>query len=900
VNGLRELWHRLRSLARRGDLERGLDEEIRFHIDQQTEKNLRAGLSPEEARRQALVRFGGVENFKEDARDEFRIALVQDSFQDLRQAGRALRRSPAFTTVAVLTLALGIGATTAVFTVVKGVLIEPLPYPDGDALMSLKHTSVDDNGGPPYGLSGAILATYARENRSFQHIGIWSRGTASLKSDTVAEEVSSVNVSEGTLKALDVPPVLGRWFAEEDHTPGKADAVILTHGYWHRRFASDKTVIGRTVTIDSKPRTVIAVMPATFRFLDETPEVFLPLRFEPGTLTLGGFSYEGLARLSPGITPDQAKADLLRIVPIWLDAWPTYPGIDRAVFVKAGLLPHVRPLKEEIVGGVSDVLWVVMGTIGTVLLIACANVANLTLVRAASREHELATRTALGASRLRVARGMLAESLVIGLAGGALGVALSWAGLKALSALGPRSLPRLHEVQLDAAALIFTASISVLSALFFGCIPVFKYTGRRTASALRASNRNVSDGRERQGARNTLVVVQVSLALILLVGSGLMIRTFVALRNVDPGFVDPHHVQLVRVTIPEALVPDTQLAFRLQRDMRDRLAAIPGIAFASFTGNVPMAVGERSRSSIQREDDPPEKQLKSGALRWFRFVTPGYFRTIGTRVVAGRDFAWNDLDTNTPVAVISENLAREFWREPASALGKRIREGDTSPWREVIGVVGDVYDDGVHQSAPPIVYWPLMMQTYQGQTPFLRRSVTFAMRTNLAGTETLLAEVRKAVHGVNAEVPLTRVRTLGEVYDRTMAGTSFTLVMLAIAALVALALGSVGIYGVIEYAVSQRRREIGIRVALGASGRDVTRMFVGQGLALGAAGVCCGAVGAAVLSRLLSSLLFGTSPLDPMTFAVVSVGLVGITAVASYIPAHRASRVDPVETLRGE
>jgi predicted permease len=900
VTWMRELWHRLRSVIRRDDLERGLDEEIRFHLDQQVEKNLRAGMAPDQARRRALVRFGGVEQVRESTRDEFRLALIQDSLQDLRHGARALRRAPAFTLVAILTLALGIGATTAVFTVVQGVLIKPLPYEDADALVSLKHTARDTTTGPPFGMSGALLATYARENRSFRQMGIWSRGTANQSGGVLPEEVAIVNVSAGTLPALGVQPMLGRWFSDEDHTPGSAETVILTYGHWQRRFGGDPSLIGREVTIDAKPRTVVAVMPAGFRFLDDTPDVILPLRFEPGALTLGGFSYEGIARLAPGVAAEDAQADLARMIPIWLDAWPPFPGFDRSEFVDAQVTPLVRPLKEELVGGVGTVLWVLMGTIGIVLVVACANVANLALVRSEGRHHELATRTALGASRLRIARAMLLESLLLGVAGGALGVPLAWAGLRLLAAFAPAALPRLHEIQLDATVLIFTASVSVVSALLFGGIPVLKYTGRGIALALRAGGRSVSDGRERLRTRNALVVAQVALALILLVGSGLLARTFVALRAVEAGFSDPHHVQLVRVTIPEAQVDDPEHVFRLQRDMLDRLAAIPGVSDVSFTGNVPMAAGERSRSSLYGEDANRADAGRPVELRWFRYVAPGFFRTTGTRLVAGRDFTWTDLEEYRPVAVISENLAREMWSEPAAALGKRIREGAASPWREIVGVVGDVHDNGLQEEAPRIAYWPSIMESFLGQPMNVRRSVTFAIRSDRAATDALLTEVRDAIRTVDADVPLTRVRTLGDEYDRSMANTSFALVMLAIAAAMALGLGVVGIYGVIAYAVTQRRREIGIRVALGASRREVRRLFVRHGVTLGVSGVLCGAAGAALLTRLIGSLLFGTSPLDPMTYGLVALGLVGITALASYVPAHSATRVDPAQTLRGE
>jgi predicted permease len=428
-------------------------------------------------------------------------------------------------------------------------------------------------------------------------------------------------------------------------------------------------------------------------------------------------------------------------------------------------------------------------------------------------------------------------------------------------------------------------------------IPVVKHTGRRIALTLRAGGRGGGNTRERLRARNGLVVAQVALALVLLVGSGLMIRTFVALRDVQPGFLDPRHVQLVRVTIPDALVADPQRVILMQREMRDRLAAIPGVREVSFTANVPMA-GERTRWSVWRDDNDAEG---SPPMRWIRFVAPGYFHTIGTPLVAGRDLSQSDIDAGKPVAIISENLAREFWKSPAAAVGHRIRESGTSPWREIVGVVGDVYDDGVHRPAPAIVYWPWAMPQYYGTSGItVQRAVTFAMRTDRAGTARLLSDAQEAIASVSRDVPLTRVRTLGDVYSRSLAPTSFTLVALVVAAAMALFLGLVGIYGVVAYAVTQRRREIGIRLALGAPHRDVRRMFVRQGAELAAIGAVCGLLGALVVTRLMAGLLFGTSSVDPMTYLLVALGLVGVAALASYVPARTASRVDPLRSLRGE
>jgi predicted permease len=824
-----------------------------------------------------------------------RATLARELWRDLRFAVRAVRRRPGFATLAAGTLALGIGATTAVFTLVNGVLLKPLPYPDSDALVSLKHTS-STTVGPPVAMTLSLLVTYSKENKSFQDIGVWSRGAENVTDGVIPEEVTTLNVSAGTLRALGVQPVVGRWFSDEDHAPGSEETVILTHGYWERRFGRDPAIIGRQLSIDSRPRTVVGVMPASFRFLDETAELILPVRIDPALLTLGNFHFEGLARLADGVTPEQASGDVVRMLPIWMEAWPSFPGVERSAF--STITPLVRPLKEELVGGVDTMLWVVMGTIGIVLLLACANVASLVLVRAQSRHQELAVRAALGAGRGRLALQLLLESLVLGLLGGAAGLVLAWGGLRVSTSVGAASIPRLHEVGLEPRVLLFTLGISLLSALLVGAMPVAKFADTRLALTLRSGGRGSSAGQERHRARGVLVVVQVAIALVLLVGSGLMVRTILALRSVPPGFVDPHEVQLVRVTLSEMQVGDPERVLRMQHDMLDRIAAIPGVTAAAFTGNVPMA-GERNRGSIVREEAPDDPTAQR-TLRWFRYVAPGYFQTIGTRLVSGRDFTWDDVEHRFPVTVVSENLARELWGDPRAAVGKRIREGAASPWREVVGVVGDVYDDGVHRPAPLIAYWPSFMETFLGQPVNVRRAVTFAVRSRQAGTASLLTQIRDAIASVQTDVPITRVRTLGDVYRGSMAVTSFVVVMMATSAGMALALGVIGIYGVIAYAVTQRRREIGIRAALGASHRELEAMFVRDGVRLALLGVASGLAAAVALTQPMASLLFGTKPIDPVTYALVSLGLMGVAAVASYVPARRAALVDPVETLRGE
>jgi len=897
VTRIREAWHRIRSLGRRRAIERGLDEEVRFHIDQQTDKNIRAGMHPDEARRQASLRFGGMEHVKESTRDEFRAAVLEDTLRDLRYAVRALRRAPGFTAVASLTLALGIGAATAVFSVVNGILIKPLPYPNSEALVSLWHTAPGVNI-PDLKVAASQFFTYRAENRTFQQMGVWSSGTATITGLAEPEEVRMLFVSHGTLQALGVPPAAGRWFSQEDDSPGSPETVMLTDAYWQRRYGREASVIGRLITVDSRPRHVIGIMPDRFRFLNENPDIILPYRFDRKGLMLIGFNHRGLARLKPGVTLTAANADVARMMSIWLRAWPAPPGFDVNMLAQARIAPALRPLKQDVVGDIGDVLWVLMGTIGIVLLIACANVANLLLVRAEGRQHELAIRAALGAGRGRIARELLLESLVLASLGAALGCAFAVAALRLLVAVGPASLPRLGEVTVDPLVLGFTGLVSLLSGALFGMIPVIRHAGPRVALALRGSQRTSTGTRKRLRTRNTLVVAQVALALIMLVGSGLMIRTFQALRAVQPGVVAPDRLQIVRVAIPEGQVGDLERVFRMQVDIRDRIAAVPGVSAVSFTNRAPM--DPDNASDVVLAEDKPRSDGELPSVRRFKFVSPDLFRTLGTPLVAGRDFTWTDLHGRRPVAVVSENLARELWGTPTAAVGKRIRENPTDPWREIVGVAGDIHDSGLQERPPAIVYWPALMENFWLSRVLAMRSVAFVIRSNRTGTGRFLDDVQEAVWAVNRNLPLTHVSTAGDLFRRSLARTSFALVMLAIAATIALVLGVVGIYGVIAYAVTQRNREIGIRVALGARSAEVKWLFVRDGLVLAAIGTVCGVAGALALTGFMTSLLFGVSRVDPTTYVAVCLVLLTAAALASYVPAHRATAVDPINALRAE
>ena len=810
---------------------------------------------------------------------------------------RRLLQLPVFTTIAVLTLAIGIGANAAMFSVVDGVLLKPLPYPRADELVVLDHGAAGlglrSTGAAPF-----LYFTYREDGRAFRDVAMFTRDTVSVTGLAEPEELPCIVVTDGLLPMLGATPALGRLFTKQDDAPGGAETVVLTGGYWRSKFGGDPSAIGRRIVLDGRAREVIGVLPESFRFLDRKPSLILPMRLDREKVHLGQFSYTAVARLKPGVTLEQATADVARLIPVGLSRFPPFPGFSAKMFDEARLVPNLRLLKKDVIGDVGSVLWVLMGTITMVLLIACANVANLRLVRAEGRQQELAVRAALGASRGRIAYELMAESVVLGLVGGVAGLGLAYAAVRALIALAPGNLPRIDNISIDPTVLLFTFAISIVAGLLFGAIPVFKYAGPHVAAGLRGGGRTSSASRERHRARSTLVVVQVALALVLLVGSGLMIRTFQALRHVNPGFTNPQEVLTLGLSIPAAQVKEPDAVVRMHQAIVEKIAAIPGVASVGLTTIVPMTDTGWHDPIFAADKNYEQTQLPP--LRTFKFVSPGLLKTMGNTLVAGRDFTWEDAYGRRPVAMVSENIARELWKEPSAAIGKQIRENRTSAWREVVGVVGDERDEGVDKKAPTIAFWPMLMSNFEGDDTSVRRSMSYVIRSRRTGSTAFTAEVSRAVWSVNPNLPLASVRPLDAIASASLARTSFTLVMLAIAGAMALLLGVAGIYGVISYSVSQRTREIGIRMALGARRQEVTRMFVRYGLGLAAIGMGCGLAAAIALTRLMGSLLFEVSPIDPLTYVAVCLSLTAAATLASYVPAVRATMVNPVTALRAE
>jgi putative ABC transport system permease protein len=809
--------------------------------------------------------------------------LVEHLWKDARHAGRGLRRNPGFTATAVLTLALGIGATTAIFSVVYGVLLKPLPFPDPARLVALYHVTP----ATPRDFQGdATYFTYRENGRVFEEVGLWNTGNVSVVRNGAPEQVQALRVTAGTLSLLGVRAGLGRLIQSEDDVPAAPLRVVLTHAYWQQTFGASNGVIGQSLVMNARPHEIIGVLPASFKLLNTDPQVVLPLRLNPATARTGPLFLSGIARLKPGVTLAQANDDIARMIPLIVKHFPLMPGLTQEMWDSVRLAPNVRPLSDAVIGEMSRPLWILLGTVGIVLLMAWTNVANLMLVRAERRQREFAVRGALGASRGRITAELLSESLMLGLAGGGLAIVFAQAGIGLLRRLAPSALPRVGDIGIDGVVLLVTLTISVVTALIFGLLPAVRL-GRFNFPALKDAGRSVTDGPGRHRTRNILVVAQVALAMVLLVVSGLMARTFIAMRQIHPGFVRPGEVQTFDLALPAALIRDRQQVARTYEQIAARLKQIPGVEAVGLgsirmdgvAGKAPIYVEGRPVSSL-----PPTRSTTS--------IGPGYFEAMGNPVLAGRALTWTDIFQLKSVVLISENLAREYWQAPAKAVGQRIGLFPEGPWQEIVGVVGNVRADGLNHPAPALVYFPM------ADAASVSRSMTFAVRSHRAGTLGFVRELQQAVWSVNPNPPLGNVRTLDGIQAESMAQTSFATAMLATAASVALLLGLVGIYGVVSYIAAERTHEIGIRMALGAQRGDVRGLFLRHGLALTSGGIALGIGAALLLTRVMSALLVGVGPKDPLTYIAAAAGLTAVAALATYLPARRASAVDPVVALR--
>ncbi|MCY4122937.1 MAG: ABC transporter permease [Acidobacteria bacterium] len=815
-------------------------------------------------------------------------------FSQLRLFFRRVRAKPGFTLLSLLTLAVGVGANVAIFAIVNAVLLRPLPLPDSERLVILRHAAPGLAQLDELPVSDALHFLYADESRTLEGVAAYRDEQVSFTGPENPQRVEASNVTASFFEVLRTPPRLGRSFTAEEDRPGAAPVIVLSDGLWRSRFGAEPGVVGRLVEIGGESAEVVGVMPPGFSFSQQEIDLWRPLRLDRENVQLGAFGINGVARIADGSTLGQVRAELEAMISNLVEIFPDEGAAP--ILANAGFRPLVDPAREVAVGDIEATLWILLGAVGFLLLIACANVANLFLVRSEARHGEVVIRAALGESRGRLAGSVLFESLGLGVAGGLLALPLALLAVRLLVRFGPRELPRLDEISIDAAVLLFGLAVSVVAGLLFGLLPALRAAAVAAAGHMTAGARGATVRRQRQLGRRGLVVVQVALALTLLVGSGLAVRSFQRLAAVDPGF-DPVDVLAFGLSLPERDYESPAARLNFHRQIVDRLRALPGAVDASAASTVPLS-GEVSGSGHTIEGRP----LADGEVPpvfMVKRVAPGYFDTLRIGLVEGRVFDRLDGERDAPVAIVSRSLARTHW-PGESALGKGIRLGgppdeEGEQWSRVVGVVDDVHEINLHEDPPEMAYYPLPGITGGEATPAVMR---YLMRgANAAG---LSGAVREAVRGLDPTLPIAEIETLETLVGRARGTRAFVMALLAVSAGLALLLGSVGLYGVVSCMVAQRRREIAVRMAVGAQMTDVRRLVLTEAGALALLGALLGIGAAVVLTRRLQALLFETSPLDPVVFAAVSTLLIGVCLLASWLPARRAARIDPCTALRAE
>ena len=876
----KDLWHRMHALFRRGKMEGELDEELRFHLERQVEKYVQSGLSREEARRRARVEFGGVELAKEKCRDARGVNFIEGMQQDLRYGFRTLRKNPGFTAVTVFTLALGIGANTAVFTVVNGVLLRPMPFsePDRLFLVSLATGFAQFDWQP--GVSDVDYSAFREQDKVFEQIASFSIGTtANLTRAGDPAHIPVTYVTPEFFPTLRTNPAIGRVFVAGEGEPGRDDVVVLNDELWKERFGSDPGILGKTIQFDGVGHTVIGVMPPGFAFPGASVWMPLAVRFD------GHNSYTRpvVGRLKSDVSRQQAQAEL----ETFAERLPLGPGESRN-----DRLPQIIPLKDLLVANIRPSLLVFAGAVAFVLLIACANVANLFLARATGRGQEMAVRSTLGASRWRLVRQLLAESTLISLIGGAAGIFLAFWSVRALIALAPAGkVPRLEMIRIDGWVLAFTFGLSVITGAVFGLAPAFQATRRGARESLSQAGRSVTASRE--GARGVLTIFEIALALILLTGAGLMLKSFLRLQAVNPGF-SPHSVMTMTVDLPDSEYRTIGQIQAFHMRTLQELSRLPGVNAAGAVNWIPLGQGlvmGTFRAEVEGGPRPPGFMVDKPC------VSPGYFRVMGMPLLRGRNFTEADNAAAPGVVIVSQSVARTLWAGE-NPIGKRVSlEDDPKPedWLTVIGVVDDVKQQGLAKKLEPAIYQPYLQVANH---PGFLSHMNFVVRT-AARPESVASGMRAVLRNVDKNQPIS-VASMDSLIATTTAEPQFQARLLATFALVALALTIVGIYGVLAYSVAQRTREIGVRMALGAQGADVLGMLLRKTLVLVFAGILIGGAGALALTRVLEKFLFEVKSADPPTFAAVTVILALSALAACYVPGRRAMRVDPMVALRYE
>jgi len=888
---------RLRSLFRRARTDQELDDELRDHLERSTEEYVAKGIAPEEASRRARLDLGGIEQSKEKCRDARRVNWLQDFIQDLRYGLRILRKSPGFTAVAVLTLALGIGANTAIFSLVNAVLLRPLPYEDADELVLVKEV-LPKMGSQPMGISGPDISLIRKFSHSFASVAGFRVWTYELSGNTEPERTAANRVSADLFKTLGVQPILGRPFTPAEEEPGHP-VVILSYGLWQSRFGGSPNILGRTVNLDRQPYTVVGVMPQRFVFplpgmsQGKPVELFVPLALTKAEQEDFGddFSFGVVARLKPGVELAQANADLqlaaqsiLRVYEQWASAAHFSLGDFQLGAVSESLADNVR-------GPVRPALLLLLGAAAFVLLIACVNVGGLLLARAATRQKEMAVRSAMGAGRGRLLRQLLVEGTLLALSGGGLGLLIAVWIKGGLAAAMPTNIPRFHAMELDGAVLLFAFALVAITALIFGSVPAFSSARTDFNRSLKESGRSASKGRDHQRLRATLVIVEISLSMMLLVGAGLLLHSFQRVLDTNPGF-RPEHVLTASIDLPTTQYNSAEQVVAFYKQLIDRLRQMPGSVATGASSDLPLQGGWTHVFTLENGQPP----RGAGFNTSFHSVIYGdYLQSMGIPLLRGRYFTEQDNAKSTRVLIVSESLAKRYWpgQDP---IGKRLKWGppeSTDPWLTVVGVVGDAKQGPLDSPTVPHTYEPFVQ--LGGDVAWLR--VVIRSEGDPAGLATSL---RSMVHSIDSQLALDRVDTMTEVISRSTGDRRFNLLLLGSFAAIALMLAAMGIYGVLAYSVTQRTHEIGVRMALGASASEIVRLVLNYGFRLTLIGSILGLAGALALTRVVQRFLYEVHPTDPLTFFGVFLLLGGVALAASYIPARRATRVDPMVALRYE
>jgi predicted permease len=876
---IRSLW---RNLVHRSHVDREFDEEVRSYLDQLVAKNINEGMAPDEARRAAQISLGGIEQVKERVRDARAGAWLASLNQDLRYGLRQLRRNPAFTIVAAVMLALGIGANTAIFSVVDAVLLRALPFKNPGQLVMIWETEPSAPTGR-FPVAGPDFKNWLAQNKVFQGMAAGFQDTATLTGSGEPLMLTGDSVSPRLFQLMGVQPLYGRAFASDESQPGRDHVLILSYGLWRQAFGANPAIVGKTVTLSGEAYDVIGVMPPSLHF----PEIFgwkaeywVPINFEQPAWKKDRSSHWlwVMARIKPGVTLAQARADMETISARIERQYPK---------TNTGVIAKVRSLRNQLTRNIRPALLVLFAAVGFLLLIACVNVVNLLLARAVAREREIAVRLAVGSGRWRLVRQLLTESVLLFVIGGFGGLAVGWGALRLLLHATPAGyIPNVTRVSLNSSVFLFTLLIAFLSGTLGGLLPAVRAARVDLQGTLKEGGYGRSSPRQR--ARSSLTIAEIALALVMLVGSGLAIRSLVRLLGVKPGF-DARNVLTLSLSLPDSAYPkDAQVVSFYQR-LLDGVRALPGVLSAAAGSELPLQGG--SNTNVYVEGQPLSKNMWSGPLVEICYVTPTFFHTLHIPLLRGRDFTLADRKGSMPVTIINQTMAREFWPHQ-NAVGKRLTtDYDHPKWTTVVGVVGNARVSGLDSGPMPEAYFP----EYQESSS----SMSLVIRT-ATPPPSLISSVRQAVRTIDKELPISDVRTLSQIVSQSSAQQRFLALLLTLFASIAVVLAAIGIYGVVAYSVASRQHEIGIRMALGAQRQDVLRLVLFQGLKLSLAGVVIGIAGAVGLTRFLSSLLYGIKPMDPLTFVVVSLVLIGVALLACYIPAQRAAKVDPMLALRYE